>query len=155
MKKTNSGFTLIELLVVIGIIGILAAIALPVYREYYVRARLTEAMNGMSNVASAVSTYYQDTLGQGLGGTGLWPAAGDISAIQTSLGVSLQALTRVSAMAVDDTNGSITATVTNIDVVVNNSTLVLAPSVNATDSSIQWNWDAVNSTIRAAYLPRR
>lgn len=53
MKRVQQGFTLIELMIVVAIIGILAAVALPAYQDYTVRAKVTE---GLSLAASAKTT---------------------------------------------------------------------------------------------------
>ncbi len=59
IKRNQSGFTLIELMIVIAIIGILAAIALPAYQDYTIKARVSEGILASSQCRTAVSELYQ------------------------------------------------------------------------------------------------
>jgi len=148
MLRKEKGFTLIELLIVIAIIGILAAIAIPMYRTQTIKAKMTEVTNAMSNVASAVAAYYQETDGD-------FPNCPLKSDIQNSLGVSTNALTRLGAMSVDSATGVITAEITGIDSAVDASTLELSPITNA-DGSIRWWWQAgTTNPVNPAYVPKR
>src|SRR5213079_851433 len=57
MKRIQQGFTLIELMIVVAIVGILAAIALPAYQDYTIRARVSEAAAAAGACKTAVAEY--------------------------------------------------------------------------------------------------
>ncbi len=63
MRKMQQGFTLIELMIVVAIIGILAAIAIPAYQDYTIRAQVSEGMNLVSAAKAAVA---EDFLNEGV-----------------------------------------------------------------------------------------
>lgn len=80
MKKMQQGFTLIELMIVVAIIGILAAIAIPAYQDYTIRAQTSEAMSLASGVRTAVSEYFQ--------AKGAWPADNTTAGVANAASIS-------------------------------------------------------------------
>jgi type IV pilus assembly protein PilA len=133
-KKKKLGFTLIELLVVIAIIGILGAVALPLYKGYTIMAKLSEVENAMSTVASSVTAFYQQN-------DSSWPDCPSINEVGSSLGVALLAVTRIGAISVSGADGTITASIQNVHYMVDNKTLTLTPNTSSTgDGSLTWNW---------------
>jgi type IV pilus assembly protein PilA len=75
VNRIQKGFTLIELMIVIAIVGILAAVALPAYQDYTVRAKLSEVMARGSEVKTAVTEYFAST--------GTMPASGATNVFNT------------------------------------------------------------------------
>jgi type IV pilus assembly protein PilE len=61
MKRAARGFTLVEIMVTVAIVGILTAVALPSYRDYVVRARLTEAFSGLSAAQPVAEQLWSNT----------------------------------------------------------------------------------------------
>lgn len=59
MKRVQQGFTLIELMIVVAIIGILAAVALPAYQDYTVRAKVSEVVLAASGPKTSIAEFYQ------------------------------------------------------------------------------------------------
>ena len=146
-KRGQKGFTLIELLIVIAIIGILAAIAVPMYQSQTLKARLSEVVNAMSNVSSALVSFRNEN--------GYFPACGTIQLINTSLGVGISEAvsSRAGGGMTTDANGVITATLLrNIGSPVDGCDLSLTPTTDANTQGIVWNW---SGSIPAQYLPKK
>ena len=70
MKRRQNGFTLIELMITVAIVGILAAVALPAYSDYIVKAKVSEIMLAASNCRTAVTEAYQTA--EATPGSGNW-----------------------------------------------------------------------------------
>jgi type IV pilus assembly protein PilE len=83
-RRNKKGFTMIELMVVVVIVGVLAAIAIPIYGKYIKNARLTEATGRIGEVITAAKAWAQDN--QDASGNPIWPAGAggivDLSATQ-------------------------------------------------------------------------
>ena len=71
MKRIQKGFTLIELMIVVAIIGILAAVALPAYQDYTVRAKVSELILAGSSYRTAISEKFQTDNDPSNAGSGL------------------------------------------------------------------------------------
>jgi len=144
MKK-QQGFTLIELMIVVAIIGILAAIAIPAYQDYTIRAQVSEGLNLSGGAKTAVTEYFQDR--------GTLPTTNAIAGIATPTQIQGNYVSQVDVGAGGD--GVITVTYSNAapqtaNATINGATLLLTPDTTNPGSV---GWTCSSASLANKHLP--
>ena len=153
MRHIQKGFTLIELMIVVAIIGILAAVALPAYQDYTIRAKMSEVILSMSACRTSITEVYQSGPATAIPANGWGCELGGTTATKYVQFVNTSA------------NGVVSATIQNISTAVNGSVVTLTPMQSSTaaatvttGSSTQlFGWRCGNSgdgtNVGVKYLP--
>ena len=151
MKANTRGFTLIELMIIVGIVGILAAVALPAYQNYTARAKMSEVMLALSVCRSSISEAVQVTFSLPFGGD--WACEPPAGTIVSQF---------VSTIETSD-EGAIRAQIRNINSLVDNQRVMMRPwpdvarsgAMQAGDVVAMWDCgpDPNNTVDISTYVP--
>ena len=127
MKKAQQGFTLIELMIVVAIIGILAAVAIPAYQDYTIKAKVGNALSAVDSIKTAIATCAQE-------------AGGVLASCDTTAelgGFTFTPTKEVASVAITATSAAIVATLgTGIGTGVDGLAITFTPAVG--DTAMTW-----------------
>lgn len=133
-QKAQKGFTLIELMITVAIVGILAAVALPAYQDYTIRAQITEGMSLAAGAKSTVAEFHANR--------GALPADDEEAGYSGAVGKYVTGVT-ITAGAIEATMGG------DANANIAGATITLTPTE---DASGVLTWECTSSA-DAKYLP--
>jgi type IV pilus assembly protein PilA len=144
-KQMQQGFTLIELMIVVAIIGILAAIAIPAYQNYTIRAQVSEGLSLADGAKTAIAEFYTNH--------GSFPSNNSSAGMSPAGSITGNYVTKVGTGTDGTTKGVITITYGNkANTNISGDTLEL--SAYGTGGSIQWTCKTGSTGgLAAKYLP--
>jgi type IV pilus assembly protein PilA len=142
MKSIQQGFTLIELMIVVAIIGILAAVAIPAYQDYTIRAQVSEGMSLASGAKTALAEYYNQR--------GQFPSANVSAGLAKPASITGSYVTQVDAAS---SQGVIEVTYGNTaNTNISKKTMEISAVTSA--GSVEWSCQTGSSKgVQEQYLP--
>jgi type IV pilus assembly protein PilA len=140
MIRKQQGFTLIELMIVVAIVGILAAVAIPLYQRYIVRSQVSEGLVLSAGAKTSVSEYYA--------GHGDWPTDNTEAGLATDTDISGKYVAKISVEdgVIDVEYGG------EANTIIDGRALQLTP-VTTNVGSVDWVCASASAEIDDRYLP--
>ncbi len=145
----NAGFTLIELMIVVAIIAILAAIAIPAYQDYVIRAEVSEGLSLADGVRAAIEDFHETT--------GNYPISNASAGVATATSIAGHYVSQVDVGNPAGGPGLVRVTFSNVapqhaNAAISGMFLVMSP-VTSNSGATSWNCSNAGTTISPKYRP--